>query len=104
MTTRGADGRWVETNHEKGAVRHLAGEFNHARPGGQQINRRRWHTSVAETGRSWTELNAFPGEQAPEIQDRFAHDSHRCARLPYTPCRNETGGHSEICAPRRDLV
>src|SRR5262249_54103168 len=104
MATRGVDGRRMETDHEKGAVRHLASEFNHAGPSGQQIDRRRRHTSVPETGHSWTELDAFPGEQLPKIHYRFPHDGHWCARLPYTPWRNESGGHSETGAPRRDLL
>jgi hypothetical protein len=41
MTTRGADARWMETDHKKDTVRHLASEFNHAGPGSQQINWRR---------------------------------------------------------------
>jgi hypothetical protein len=38
MTTRSADARWMETDHKKDAVRHFACEFDHAGPGGQQIN------------------------------------------------------------------
>ena len=34
MTTRCANARWIETDHEKGAVGHLAREFDHAWPGG----------------------------------------------------------------------
>jgi hypothetical protein len=83
MTTRGADGRWMKTDHEKGAVRYLAGEFNHARPSGQQIDRRRERTFVPETARRWAEPDAFSSEESPEVQYRFAHDSYRCARLPY---------------------
>jgi hypothetical protein len=40
MTTRCANARWIETDHEKGTVGHLAREFNHAGPCGQQIDRR----------------------------------------------------------------
>lgn len=104
MTTRGADGRWMKTDHEKGAIRYLAGEFNHAGPSGQQIDRRWERTFVPETARRWAESDDFSGEESPEVQYRFAHDSYRCARLPYASCRNKTRCHGEIGAPRRDLV
>src|SRR5262249_23489447 len=41
MTTRRASSRWMETDHEKGTVRHLSTEFNHPVARGQQIDRRR---------------------------------------------------------------
>src|SRR6516165_1636879 len=96
MMTRGTNGCGVETDHEKRTVCHLAGELNHAGPSGQQIDRRRCCTSIPETGRRWTELDAFSGEQSAKIENCLAHDSHRCARFPDTARRNKTWCHSKI--------
>src|SRR4029077_2851741 len=93
MTKRGADRRRMETDHEKSAVGHLAGKFDHARPRREQIDRCRRRACVPEPGRHWAELDALPGKELSDIPDRFTHDSHACARLSYAPRRNETGRH-----------
>ena len=94
----------MQTNHEKGAVGHLAGKFDHAGSRRQQINRRRCRTSVPQPGRRWAEVDALSAKELSNIADRFPHDSHACARLSYTPRRNETGRHSEVGAPRCNLM
>jgi hypothetical protein len=104
MTKRGTDGRRMQTDHDEGAVRHFAGEFDHARSGRQEIDRRRRRASVPAAGRCRAELDAVPGEQPPEIADRFPHESHRRARLPDAARRNEAGGHGETGAARRDFL
>ena len=94
----------MQTDHEKGAVGRLAGKFDHAGPGRQQIDRRRCRASVPKAGRRRAELDALPGEELADIADRFTHDGHPRARLSYTPRRNEAGRHGEAGAPRCDLL
>src|SRR5262245_55185522 len=59
MTTRCSHGRRVETDHEKGAVGDLAGEFDHAGPGRQQVDRSRCRAPAPQAARRPTELNVL---------------------------------------------
>ena len=88
----------MQTNHEKGAVGHLAGKFDHAGACRQKINRRRCRASVPQPRRRWPKLDTLSAKELSNIADRFPHDSHACARLSYTPRRNETARHSEVGA------
>ena len=67
LMTRGADGCGVESDHEEGAVRHLASELDHPRTGRQQVDRRRRRASVPEPSGRFPEVDTFPGKQAPVL-------------------------------------
>src|SRR5262249_3699940 len=94
----------MQTDHEKGAVGHLAGKFDHAGPGRQQIDRRRCRAPVPQAGRRWAELDVLSGKELADIANRFAHDSHPCALLSDAPRRNEPRRHREAGAPRCNLL
>src|SRR5437763_1183021 len=81
VTKRCADRCRMQTDHEKGAVGNLAGKFDHARPGGEQIDRRGRRGSIPKAGWGRAELDALPGEEPADIADRFTHHGHGCMRF-----------------------
>jgi hypothetical protein len=75
----------MEADHEKGAIGHFAGEFDHAPASREQIYRRRCRAAVAETDGRGTEPYLFSGKQPSDIADRVTHEGHARAGLPDTP-------------------
>lgn len=104
MTKRRAHGCPIQADHEKCSISYLAGQFNHAWPCRQQIDRGRCRTQVPQARRCSTELGVLAGKEPPKIENRVTHDTHRRALHPDTPCRNEARGHCETCPPRRYLL
>ena len=94
----------VEPDHQERAVRDLAGELDHARAGGQQMDGRRRGAEVPEPARRVAERDRLAGEETAQTDDRLAHRVHGGAPLPHAPGRKEARRHGEAGPSRRELV
>ncbi len=94
----------VEADHQEGAVRHLSGQLDHARPRGQEVDGRRCGAHVPEPARRLAEGDGLPGEQAAEAEHGLAHRRHRSAGAADAPRREETRSDREADPAGRELV